>query len=554
MYQKLGILLVVISILLAACAGQPASQTTVEPPVQEEAVSVTEAPQPEAVVETEEPEAEAESADVFRIAMTWDAWSLDPAFGYGSWAADMMLRMTYDTLIRMRGQPYTPEMLLAESFEANSDFTQWTFTLNKNAVFHDGKPVTAQDVKWSWDRVFALGGDVMSLWSSVADADSAKVIDDQTIQFTLKGPFADFIATMPYFYIANSELVRSNAQEGDFGEEKDYGQAWLASNEAGSGPYALESFEPNNQHSFTAVNDYWFGWLNADHMDKIIVKIMPSSSTQKLSLQKGDIDWAGDLEPEDFLSLKDEAGIVTNLRGSSYYMLMMNNQVGPTADVNVRKAIAYSFNYDAMLQAVIGEMPEGLFASSVPGFVALDMPKYDLDKAKEYLAKSAYPDGGFEITFRYLADYKPDEISGLLVKEGLAQLNATVNLVPTEWTQYFELCQSAETAASMESIEYPTQFAMSLMLEDRYNSANWGTVNGCSFYKNEEVDSMLSSLKSNPDAETIAKIQQTVIEDMPSLLMYIYGYKQAYTDRLQGLDEQYPYPYPPYPQDLYYAP
>ena len=101
--------------------------------------------------------------------------------------------------------------------------------------------------------------------------------------------------------------------------------------------------------------------------------------------------------------------------------------------------------------------------------------------------------------------------------------------------------------------ESSTLFATSMMLDERYNSANWGTISGCSYYKNEEVDELLLAIRADPSAEALAEIQRLVIEDMPNLIMYNYGLKEVHTDRLQGLGENYPYPYPAFPEDLYYA-
>lgn len=551
-----------ILVILLAFLVQGCSSTSTEAPVQEnEAAAETPADaavqEPTAVEDTgaeTEQAAETDEAaeDIFRISMLWDTWTADPAHAYGSWAGDFMFRMAYEPLLKFRGTPYEPELRLAESYEVNDDFTEWTFKLRPDAVFHDGTPVTAEDVKYSWDRANLVGADVSTLWGGLADADSAEIIDDQTIKFTMISPFSDFLSTLPFFYIVNADLVRQNAAEGDFGEEGDYGQAWLAENEAGSGPFVWDTYEPNTQHGFTALDDYWFGWPNPDHMDRIIVKIIPSSNTQKLSLIKGDIDWAGDLEPEDFLSLDGEAGVKTGTRGTNYYVMQMNNAVGPTSDPNVRKAIAYAFNYDSMAETVLGQVPQGIIGPNVPGFEAVDMPSYDLDKAKEFLAQSAYPDGGFDLTYRFLADYKPDEIAGLLLQEGLAELNINVELIPTEWTQYYEICASPETATSLTG-DFSTLFSTAMILNDRYNSENWGTITGCSFYKNDEVDSLLVSYRTEPDDEKLAQVQRLVAEDVPNLILFNYGLKEAYTDRLQGLGENHPYPYPAFPEDLYYG-
>jgi peptide/nickel transport system substrate-binding protein len=557
MYQKIlriGLLLAVSLLLLAACGGGGEVSPTEEveiPAVEEPAPAETEEAAPDdtedtAEADTEDAAPEEESEDIFRIGVLWDTWTADPAQAYAAWAGDLMFRMAYDTLLVMRGFPYEEEMRLAESYEVNDDYTEWTFTLRQDAVFHDGTPVTADDVKYSWDRLNNVFTDLSALWATVGDADSAEVLDEYTIRFTFSSPFADFNAALPFVYIVNADLVRANEVDGDWGE------GWLYENEAGSGPFVWETIELDAQHVFVAVDDYWHGWPNTDHMDKIIVKIIPSSSTQKLSLLKGDIDWAGDLEPDDFLSLEGEPGIVTNLRGLNYYMVMMNNQVGPTADVNVRKAIAYAFNYDGMLETVVGEPAEGLIGSDVPGYVPLDMPVYDLEKAREFLAQSEYPEGGFSLDFVYLANYKPDETAALLFKEGLAELNINLEIIPTEWAQYYEICASPETAVMMTG-EYSTLYSTAMMLDERYNSVNWGSLSGCSYYKNEEVDRLLLSLKEEPSLEVLAEVQRLVLADMPSLIMFNYGLKEVHTDRLMGLGERHPYPYPAFPEDLYFA-
>jgi peptide/nickel transport system substrate-binding protein len=501
------------------------------------------------VVVTATPEPEAEQ--IFRIAAQFDTWSADPAVvANASWTGEFMARASYDPLIVMRGYPYQPELVLAESYEVSDDYTEWTFVLREDAVFHDGSPVTADDVKYSWERAHGLGTDVSAWWFGVADTDSLEVVDERTVRFTLDTPYADFLSTLIQLFIVNADLVRENEAEGDFGT------GWLSENEAGSGPFTLETYEPGSQYVYTAVEDYWNGWPNDKHMDKIIVKIMPESTTQKLALQKGDLDWT-DMEPEDFKAVQGEPGVETNLRGANSYMIFMNNQEGPTADPNVRKAIAHAFNYDAMLATVVGEKAQGLLKREVPGFVPLDMPDYDIEKAKEYLAQSAYPDGGFELTFVALADYKPEETIGLLLQEGLGELGITVNVVPTEWTQYYELCASPEAAPDMLTLEPSSWWATSQTLTERYSSANWGTLLGCSFYKNEEVDRLLEEIRAKPDDESLLEmdqIQRLVFEDTPMVVMYHYGYKQAYTDRLRGLgNDNHPLPYPPFPQDLYYG-
>jgi ABC-type transport system substrate-binding protein len=109
----------------------------------------------------------------------------------------------------------------------------------------------------------------------------------------------------------------------------------------------------------------------------------------------------------------------------------------------------------------------------------------------------------------------------------------------------------------MLTIELGTWWAMSQSLNERYNSANWGALTSCAFYKNEEVDRLLAEIQAKPQDDVllqIEEVQRLVFEDMPHLIMFYYGYRQAYNDKLRGLEnENSPLPYPPFPQDLYYG-
>jgi peptide/nickel transport system substrate-binding protein len=555
-----GALVLIFALLVPGCG--PA--TTPAPAVDEVTQSVDEegatATEQVVLTATSEPEAtEKPTEDVFRLAVAYGEPSPDPHITAGSWTGDFLVSCAYQSLVRMEGTPRKPEMLLAESYEKRDDLTEWTFHLREDAVFHDGTPVTAEDVRYSWARVMTLKQGYAYLWLPFADADSAKVIDDYTISFELNGPFADFLTSLSSLPIVNSDLVRSHQEEGDYGDEGDYGQAWMAEGQdAGSGPYIWEDYEPGTQHVFQAVEDYWFGWPNPKHMDTVIVKVIPELGTQKLALTKGEIDWAGDLSVEDYKELLDTPGVepvqrLPNVR----FVLFMNNQQGPTSDVNVRKAIAYSFDYDAMLDTVIGEKCVGLFPGTLEGTMPLEMPEYDIEKAKEYLAESPWPDGGFEVTFNYLHESPEDLNASLILKEGLDKLNIKLNLVPTPWTECLAMCQEAETAPMIQSSDQSPEWTMWMTLDSKFNSAHWGSFTLCTYYRNEEVDRLIKAAAGEPDEEKrkemYAEIQRLVADDMPYLSLYDKAYRQAHVEGLKGVDlGRGLRPYPHIIEKLYY--
>ena len=130
------------------------------------------------------------------------------------------LRSLYDALYIYRGSETQPH--LVESYEVNDDATVWTFTLHDNAVFHDGSPVTAEAVVYSFNRILVISGPPSWRWETIADENTAQAIDEFTVQFTLTQPYAPFIGTLPQLFVVNPAIVEANLrrQEQTYLKEK----------------------------------------------------------------------------------------------------------------------------------------------------------------------------------------------------------------------------------------------------------------------------------------------------------------------------------------------
>ncbi len=144
----------------------------------------------------------------------------------------------YDSLMRWLDNPPKIEPWLAESFTVSEDGRRYTFRLRRGAKFHDGSDLTAADVVYSMERILAVNKPVTALFTPLMDPGSTKALDSHTVEFNLKAPSAIFIATLHDLYVVNSALVKRNERNGDWGQE------WLSRNEAGSGSYVLQRFDP----------------------------------------------------------------------------------------------------------------------------------------------------------------------------------------------------------------------------------------------------------------------------------------------------------------------
>src|SRR5688572_23126829 len=155
---------------------------------------------------------------------------LDPHQRY-DWSIRMMQQSVYDALGKYVGNPAKIEPWLAEKWETSPDAKTWTFHLVKNAKFHNGDPVDAEAVRYSFERGLKLNKGVAWMLKDFLDPSGIEAVDAHTVRFNLKQPYAPFLGWVPRWYIVNPEQVKANEQDGDWGSE------WLTENAAGSGPF-----------------------------------------------------------------------------------------------------------------------------------------------------------------------------------------------------------------------------------------------------------------------------------------------------------------------------
>ncbi len=297
---------------------------------------------------------------------------------------------------------------LAESYDVSPDGLKMTFHLRKDAKFQDGTPVTAEDVKWSLDRVVTAPvlGKAQLLTGSMTSADQFKVIDSLTFEVTLPKPDKLALPNLATVYpiIFNSKVAKEHATA-----EDPWATAWLKEHTAGSGAYVIDTFKPGEQVIMTR-NEAW----NRGTADKsaffkrVIVQSVPEPATRANLVERGDADIVVDLQASDVQSLeaKGKLKVISTPQYNAVTFISMNNQIPPFDNINVRRAIAYALPYDDMFKAALFGRGSPLFgatwADGKPSSGAYPIPqpvKLDLDKAKDYLKAAGLPDG-FSTTSR----------------------------------------------------------------------------------------------------------------------------------------------------------
>ncbi len=351
----------------------------------------------------------------------------------------------YDRLVRFgtKTQPdgtlyfdyFSIEPELAETFEVSPDGKTITFHLRRDAVFHDGSPVTAEDVKWSLDRTVSLpvGKSQMST-GSMTSPDQFTVVDAHTI--TLTTPQFDRF-TLPnlaltYPVIINAKLAKAHATEAD-----PWAAEWLKTNAAGGGAFRIEAFTPGQSLTLSRNDGWKSGTLPG--FRRVLWQVVPAAQTRRSSLERGDADIVQDLPPQDVQSLEHVAGVrvVGVPMAGAFQFIGMNSQMAPFDNVKVRQAVAYALPYQQMFEAALFKRGKPLFGGKPMQADGTQWPQpmgYETDpaKAKALLAEAGHPDG-FETTFSFeLSLATVAEPVSILVQEALGKIGikVTINKVP----------------------------------------------------------------------------------------------------------------------------
>ena len=427
--------------------------------------------------------------------------------------------LAYDALIQYK--PGTTEIIpwLAKEWKISPDGLSYTFVLNQGVKFHDGTDLTASDVKFTFDRLKAIN---QGIAFELSDFDSARVVDDYTVELKLAKPSAPFLQVLPKIFIISEDGVKQNAK-GD-----DWARTYLKDHDLGSGPYTLTSFTPEQQAIFTKFDGYWQGW-QGKNIEKVIWRYVKEAATQRLMLEKGEIDIAMDPAKDDLPALSQNPDIQI-IEGTTFveYYVHMRTIHKPLDDVRVRKAIALAYDYDAHIKVALGghgEQALGPYSRAIPWHDAT-LPKqtYDLAKAKELLTEAGYPNGGFTLKIAYLPVLDEEARTVEILDAGLQQLGIKLEPMGMTWPTMANLMQDETSAPDLYTVyAFPSAADPDSALRVNYHST--ATKNGynSSWYTNPQVDKLLDEGVATPDLakrEAIYKeVQRIITEDQPSIFV-----------------------------------
>lgn len=467
--------------------------------------------------------------------------NFDPAIGI-DYTQNMAQINFYDTLLTP-----TPSAgltgRLAERWTASSDATTYTFHLRKGVKFHSGTEVTAEDVVYTMERMLAINQGYSFIWQGYLKPGSTKALDRYTVQFKLLKPFAPFPATMAVLFIVDKARVQAHQKSGKFGANGDYGQAWLGSNEAGSGPYTLESDVEGSELRMKRFPGYFRGW-GAGAIDEVRVMIVEQEATVVSLAKTGVLDMTSNYQANTtYDTLKGLGFNIVSAPTTSVFYLKMNTRIAPTDDIHVRRAIALAFDYNTTRQRLRPGAPTAGPLS--PAFKdaydsSLPLPKQNLPAAKAELAKSKYAGKGpIPLSLSYVTTAPFEAQIALLFNSIMSQIGFKVTINPQQWNRITELATKVNDTPNVTEVFYdvlyPSPDSMFFQQFDSKANGSWASME---WLNDPKVDSLITQSRltvDNAKRNAIYKqIQARLVELQTDVFMLADLWRQAVRPSVTG--------------------
>jgi len=365
-----------------------------------------------------------------------DIITLDPGEEYEI-SGQILVSNIYDRLVRYEAEDLTKLVgAVAQSWTVGSDNKTFTFKLRPNQKFESGAPVTAEDAAWSLQRVVLMDKTPAFLftqlgWTKANVKDLVKALDASTLEFKIVEDYSPVMVLNLLATTAGSvvekKVALANEKNGDMGNE------WLKTHSASGGAYKLVSWKANESVTLEALPSYHLPAKNK----RVIVRHVPEPATQRLLLEKGDVDMAWNLQTDQLKALATSKDVkVETFPYSGTWYINMNMGDERLKNPKVRTALRYLVDYQGMANTFLKgtfNVQQTFLPKGFPSAIDYNPYKLDVAKAKALLAEAGYPNG-FEIKLMTKNASPLPEIAQS-VQQTMGQAGIKVNIVTVDAKQ-----------------------------------------------------------------------------------------------------------------------
>lgn len=422
--------------------------------------------------------------------MTQDLASLDPHVDTDAGTRDVVFNL-YEGLVKPTSDGgFIPAV--ASDYIISDDAKTYTFTLRDGITFHDGTPVTIEDVKYSIDRYAEIQGE-SSAFSSLVD--SVEVQDDKTLVVNLKESYSEFLPMMTIAIIPQSN------------EDP-------AGNPIGTGPFKYVSYTPGQNLELEKYDGYWQEGVPS--LDSVEFKFIADVDTAFVELQAGTIDILKYLTSSQAETLGDDYNIVQGSMNLVHAMYL-NSAYEPLSKTEVRQALCYAVDRDAINNFIFGGKSHIIGSHMIPAMSKYYEPEaetvysYDPEKAKELLADAGYADG-FDLEITVPSSYSQHVDSAQIIADELSQVGINVTLNQVEWSTWLQDVYKGgnfqATVIGFDGTLAPSDWLKKYVTDDAKNFMH---------YSNTEYDDVFNTAYTTVDddvkVENYKKAQMILAED-----------------------------------------
>ncbi|HLT19767.1 MAG TPA: ABC transporter substrate-binding protein [Thermomicrobiales bacterium] len=482
--------------------------------------------------EPEEPAGEGKPGGTFTFPIIADP-VFNPLLSSGVQSV-MVNKVLFNGLVKPEPGTLQPVPDLAESWEPNEDFTEWTFQLRQDVQWHDGEPFTADDVVFTYDRRMNEEG----VSAAFKELTACEKVDDYTVRFTLSEPLGHFPVLMSY----NQFIVPKHILEGK--TMVDYTE-FSIENPVGTGPYMFEEFIAGNYVSTVKNPNFHLG---EPLIDRFVFTVLPDVNSQVAQLRTGELTFAT-IEPVNVQTLEGVQGLVIDpIDYVNHYYIAFQCPRPPFDDARVRLALALAIDRQAIVDSVT--LGYGTIATStIPTALEwafndeLDPMPYDPDRALEILAEAGWEKNsngilekdGEPLAFTLSCDRgnPAREQTVTIVQQMFNDLGCEVDLELMDWGSFSQQRWLAEDYEAMH------MWWITAPDPDQLEYYGCDGDNNHPNFCNEEITEILTQARQTADMEERRKLyyryQELTMEDPPVAVLYYPKEIRVYPDKLKGV-------------------
>ncbi len=448
---------------------------------------------------------------------------------------DNVLHHIMESLVSY-GEDIAVQPMLAKSWEISEDGTQWTFALREGVTFHNGAPMTADEVVWSWNHWLDPATEFACLdWydgSEGFEITAVEAVDDLTVRFTANRPNPLFLSQIANFQCLPA-IVHPDSAPGD---------EW--DTPIGTGPFVVDAWNEGESIKLSRFDGYaalesevsGYAGNKTTYLDGVVFQIVPETSTALAGLQTGDLDLVYQLEPTDRAELEGASEVAIHEGPSLEWNVLLLQTEDPVLTLPMRRAIAHAIDFPALAQAVSSGISE-YNPSTIPVSSTYhdDAQKigYDRDLAMvtELLEEAGYD--GTPIVIQTNRRYNNMYRNAVLAQAMLQEAGINAELEVLEWPAHldnyfngkFQLSAFGYSARTEPVLNYQA------MLGSKVSSAayQWDTEDGQALLEQAAATTDPAELQSLLD-----RIHEAMIEEVPTLNLYNAFSIDATSERLKG--------------------